>query len=75
MSDKGGNENHIDKKRKEYYGHTNTNCPLDLRKSAFLEPTEDNFQLEPYNNSCVTSRWINKYKNQRSLECVARLEF
>ena len=75
MSDRWADKNHIDKKRKEYYGHTNTNCPLDLRKSAFLEPTEENFQLQPYINSCVTSRWIKKYNHQRSLDCLARLEF
>ena len=75
MSDRWTDKNHIDKKRKEYYGHTNTNCPLDLRKSAFLEPTEENFQLQPYINSCVTSRWIKKYNHQRSLDCLARLEF
>ena len=75
MSDRGGKENHIDKKRKEYYGHSNINCPMDLRKSAFLEPTEENFQLQPYINSCVTTRWIKKYNHQRSLDCLARLEF
>ena len=75
MSDRWADKNHIDKKRKEYYGHTNTNCPLDLRKSAFLEPTEENFQLQPYINSCVTSRWIKKYNHQRSLDCLARLKF
>lgn len=75
MSDRWADKNHIDKKRKEYYGHTNANCPLDLRKSAFLEPTEENFQLQPYINSCVTSRWIKKYNHQRSLDCLARLEF
>ena len=75
MSDRWADKNHIDKKRKEYYGHTNINCPMDLRKSAFLEPTEENFQLQPYINSCVTSRWIKKYNHQRSLDCLARLEF
>ena len=75
MSDRGGEQNNIDKKRKEYYGHTNINCPMDLRKSAFLEPTEENFQLQPYINSCIITRWIKKYNHQRSLDCLARLEF
>jgi hypothetical protein len=75
MSDRGGDQNNIDKKRKEYYGHSNTNCPMDLRKSAFLEPTEENFQLQPYINSCAITRWIKKYNHQRSLDCLAKLEF
>ena len=48
---------------------------MDLRKSAFLEPTEENFQLQPYINSCVITRWIKKYNHQQSLDCLARLEF
>ena len=75
MSDRGGDENNIDKKRKEYYGHSNINCPMDLRKSAFLEPTEKNFQLQPYVNSCVITRWIKKYNHQQSLDCLAKLDF
>ena len=75
MSDRGGDANNIDKKRKEYYGHSNINCPMDLRKSAFLEPTEENFQLQPYINSCIITRWIKKYNHQRSLDCLAMLEF
>ena len=75
MSDRGGDENNIDKKRKEYYGHSNINCPMDLRKSAFLEPTEKNFQLQPYINSCVITRWIKKYNHQQSLDCLAKLDF
>ena len=75
MSDRGGDANNIDKKRKEYYGHSNINCPMDLRKSAFLEPTEKNFQLQPYINSCVITRWIKKYNHQQSLDCLAKLDF
>ena len=75
MSDRGGDANNIDKKRKEYYGHSIPNCPLDLRKSAFLEPTEKNFQLQPYVNSCVITRWIKKYNHQQSLDCLAKLDF
>ena len=75
MSDRGGDANNIDKKRKEYYGHSNINCPMDLRKSAFLEPTEKNFQLQPYVNSCVITRWIKKYNHQQSLDCLAKLDF
>ena len=75
MSDRGGDANNIDKKRKEYYGHSNIKCPMDLRKSAFLEPTEKNFQLQPYVNSCVITRWIKKYNHQQSLDCLAKLDF
>ena len=46
MSDRGGDSYNIDKKRKEYYAHSIPNCEMDLKKSAFLEPTEENFQLQ-----------------------------
>ena len=45
MSDMGGDANNIDKKNTEYYGHSNTNCPMDLKKSAYLTPTELDPQL------------------------------
>ena len=75
MSDRGGDTKNIDKKRKEYYGHSNADCPLDLRKSAFLEPTEEDFQLQPYIKSCATSRWVNKYDHQQALACLSKLDF
>ena len=75
MSNRGGDTKNIDIKRKHYYGHSNSNCPLDLRKSAFLEPTEKDFQLQPYISSCATSRWIEKYNHQQSLDCLAKLDF
>ena len=37
----------IDKKSNEYYGHSNVNCQIDLKKSVFLEPTEKDAQLKP----------------------------
>ena len=75
MSDRGGDARNIDKKRNEYYGHSNTDCPLDLRKSAYLEPTEEDAQLQPRSSTCKLTRWQEKYNHQRSLDCLARLEF
>ena len=75
MSDRGGDSRNIDKKRKEYYGHSNTDCPLDLRKSAYLEPTEEDAQLQPRSSTCKLTRWQKKYNHQRSLDCLAKLEF
>lgn len=75
MSDRGGHHYHIDKKRKEYYDHSIPNCEMDLKKSAFLEPTEENFQLQPRSKSCKLTRWQPKYNHQRSLGCLARLDF
>jgi hypothetical protein len=74
MSDRGGDARNIDKKRKEYYGHSNTDCPLDLRKSAYLEPTEEDAQLQPRSSTCKLTRWQEKYNHQRSLDCLARSE-
>lgn len=65
----------IDIKRKEYYGHTIPNCEMDLKKSAFLEPAEKDFQLQPRSKSCKLTRWQPKYNHQRSLDCLARLNF
>jgi hypothetical protein len=75
MSDRGGDARNIDKKRKEYYGHSNTDCPLDLRKSAYLEPTEEDAQLQPRSSTCKLTRWQEKYNHQRSLDCMAKLDF
>ena len=75
MSDRGGDSRNIDKKRKEYYGHSNTDCPLDLRKSAYLEPTEEDAQLQPRSSTCKLTRWQEKYNHQRSLDCMAKLDF
>ena len=65
----------IDKKRNQYYGHSNTDCPLDLKKSAYLEPTEEDAQLQPRSPNCKLTRWQEKYKHQRSLDCMAKLDF
>ena len=74
MSDGSGGKN-VDWKRKEYYGHSNTDCPLDLRKSAYLEPTEEDAQLQPRSPKCKLTRWQKKYNHQRSLDCLTKLEF
>ena len=65
----------VDKDRVEYYGHSNPECEMDLRKSAFLEPTEEDFQLQPRSPSCLLTRWQPQYNHQRSLDCLAKLDF
>ena len=75
MSDRGGDNYNIDKKRKEYYGHSISDCEMDLRKSAFLEPTEKDFQLQPRSKSCKLTRWLPEYNHDHSLECLSRLDF
>ena len=75
MSDSGGENWYIDKKRIEYYDNSIPNCEMDLKKSAFLEPTEKDFQLQPMSKSCKLTRWQPKYNHQRSLDCLARLNF
>ena len=75
MSDMGGDANNIDKKNTEYYGHSNTNCPMDLKKSAYLTPTELDPQLLPYLKGCVTTRRLSKYSHENSLNCLAKLDF
>ena len=75
MSDRGGDTRNIDKKRNQYYGHSNTDCPLDLKKSAYLEPTEEDAQLQPRSPNCKLTRWQKKYNHQRSLDCMAKLNF
>jgi hypothetical protein len=74
MSD-GTDVRNIDKKRNEYYGHSNVDCPLDLKKSAYLEPTEEDAQLQPRSPNCKLTRWQKKYNHQRSLDCMAKLDF
>ena len=50
-------------------------CELDLKKSAFLEPTVKEFQLPPRAKSCRRAIWQEKYNHERSLDCLARLNF
>ncbi len=68
-------DRHVDGKRKEYYGHSNPNCELDFKKSAFLEPTEKDFQLPPRTKSCGRSIWQEKYNHELALDCLTRLNF
>ena len=75
MSERGGDRVYIDKKRTEYFGHSNLNCELDLEKSAFMEPTEENFQLQPFSPTCKLTRWQPIYNHERSLECLSKLDF
>ena len=75
MSDRDSGSKNIDSKRKQYYGHSNKDCPMDLRKSVFLEPTEQDAQLEPRTESCKMTRWLKIYNHQRSLDCRAKLDF
>jgi len=75
MSDRGGDKKYIDKKRSEYYSHSNLNCDLDIEKSAFMEPTKEDYQLQPFSPSCKLTRWQPNYNHQRSLDCLAKLDF
>ena len=75
MSHNSGDTRNIDKKRNQYYGHSNVDCPLDLRKSAYLEPTEEDAQLQPRSPNCKLTRWQEKYNHRRSLDCMAKLDF
>jgi len=75
MSNMGGDANNIDKKNTEYFGHSNLNCPMDLKKSAYLVPTEEKPQLLPYLKDCVTTRRLSNYSHKNSLNCLAKLEF
>ncbi len=75
MSDRGGDFYGIDTKRNQYYDHSNPECEMDLKKSAFLEPTEENFQLQPRSESCKLTRWQPIYNHQRSLNCMDRLKY
>ena len=74
-TDLGYMDRHVDRKRIEYYGHSNLDCELDLKKSAFLEPTVKEFQLPPRSKSCKRAIWQEKYNHERSLDCLARLNF
>ena len=75
MSDRDSGSKNIDSKKKQYYGHSNKDCPMDLRKSVFLEPTEKNAQLPPRTEDCKLTRWVKTYNHQRSLDCMAKLDF
>ena len=75
MSDRGGDHYKVDPKRNQYYEHSNLNCEMDLKKSAYLKPTEKDFQLQPRSKSCKLTRWQPKYMHQRSLDCLEKLNF
>ena len=75
MSNMGGDANNIDKKNTEYYDHPNTNCPMDLKKSVYLTPTELDPQLLPFLKGCATTRRLSKYSHENSLNCLAKLDF
>ena len=60
--DDSGNR-YIDKKNQDYFGHSNAKCPLDLKKSVFLEPTEKDTQLIPYTQSCEFDWNVRKYNH------------
>jgi hypothetical protein len=75
MSDRGGDKKYIDKKRNEYYSHSNMNCNLDIEKSAYMEPTRNIYQLQPFSPSCKLTRWQPVYNHQRSLDCLSKLDF
>ena len=70
----------IDKKKKAYYGHNNIwpkegHCEMDLKKSAYLEPSEKDAQLQPRAISCKLSRHQKRYQHQKALDCLSRLAF
>jgi hypothetical protein len=78
MSDRNIGLKNIDKKGIEYYGHNNIvpknrNCELDLKKSAYLEPSEKDFQLQPRTRSCKISRKQRIYNHQKALNCLSKL--
>ena len=63
-------------KNKEYYGHNNKgHCEMDLKKSAYLEPSEKDAQLQPRAISCKLSRHQKKYQHQKAQDCLNRLKF
>ena len=65
------------KKIKNFFNCKNTydNIAEIFYVVANLYATEKNFQLQPYVNSCVITRWIKKYNHQQSLDCLAKLDF
>lgn len=75
MGEGGGDLYGIDTGRNQYYDHSNSNCEMDLKKSAYLEPTEQDFQLQPRSESCKLTRWQPKYRHERSLDCLDKLNF
>ena len=74
-TDLGYMDRHVDIKRIEYYGHSNPDCELDLKKSAFLEPTEKDFNYHQEQNLAERAIWQEKYNHERSLDCLAVLNF
>jgi hypothetical protein len=75
MSNNDSGNGNIDSKRKHYYGHSMKNCPMDLRKSVFLEPTEKDPQHVPRTENCYKTQWVEVYNHQRSVDCLNRLNF
>ena len=65
----------IDINSQDYYGHSNADCPLDLKKSVFLYPTEKSPQLIPYDNDCNFDRNVRKYDGSVALNCLKKLNF
>ena len=75
MSLNDSGNRYIDKKKNNYFGHSNADCPLDLKKSVFLEPKEKDSQLIPYTASCEFD-WNDKHINHKqNLNCLNRLNF
>ena len=54
---------------------SNVNCEMDLRKSVFLEPTENDYQLQPRAPNCKVSLSHKKYNHEHAVECLTRLDF
>ena len=78
MSDRDSGAQLLDGKRSEYYGHSNANCEMDLSKSVFLEPTENDAQLKPRapnGSDCHVSISQKHYDHKRAKSCLARLDF
>ena len=75
MSDRDSGAQLLDGKRSEYYGHSNVNSEMDLRKSVFLEPTENDYQLQPRAPNCKVSLSHKKYNHEHAVECLTRLDF
>ena len=81
-----GNYEYIDKKNNTYYNHSNSRCPLDLKKNVYLEPIEKNIQILPFKlqekttkwvkeNTCVFDWSLKKYNHEVALVCAERLNF
>ena len=46
-----------------------------IKKSAYLEPSEKDAQLQPRAISCKLSRHQKRYQHQKALDCLSRLAF